>query len=122
LSNTARRARERLDHITKRLSDPRRLIRERWQTRDHLEERLVRAMEARHKAAINRLALLSARLHALSPAASLQRGYAIVRQKATATVLHSYSEVAVGSLVEILLADGTVDATVDGAHPREDNA
>ena len=63
-----------------------------------------------------------ARLQALSPLASLDRGYAIVRHSGTGNVLSSHTEVAVGGRVEILLADGVLDATVDGVRAKEEIA
>jgi len=167
LKNTARQKREGLRHWAARLSDPRRLIRERWQQHDHLEARLLRAIESRRLSHENRLKLLTqrlmaghpaerlqrealaqqnavdrmkrnwrllfqsynnqlsqltARLKALSPTASLERGYAIVRRSDDGNVLRSHRDVAVDGQVEILLADGALDATVNKVRSKEDSA
>ncbi|HMG28898.1 MAG TPA: exodeoxyribonuclease VII large subunit [Jiangellaceae bacterium] len=53
-----------------------------------------------------------ARIRALSPAATLDRGYAIVR-RVDGTVLRSIGDVAAGEHVGIRLADGELGATVD---------
>lgn len=53
---------------------------------------------------------------ALSPAATLDRGYAVVRDPA-GHVLRDASVIAVGTAVEILLAEGRLDATVTGSRP-----
>ena len=53
-----------------------------------------------------------ARVRALSPAATLDRGYAIVR-KVNGSVLRSIGDVEAGEHVGIRLADGELGATVD---------
>ncbi len=54
-----------------------------------------------------------ARLRALSPAATLARGYAIVQQ-ADGRVLRSVEEAGAGDALRVRLGDGTVDVTVAG--------
>jgi exodeoxyribonuclease VII large subunit len=54
---------------------------------------------------------LGARLHSLSPLATLARGYAIVRAQGQA--LREAGAVAPGERVEIQLASGSLEATVD---------
>jgi exodeoxyribonuclease VII large subunit len=167
LQSIVHQKRDALTQRVARLSDPRRLIRERWQQHDHLESRLVRSNQEHFRQAQNRLALFAqrlvsnhpsgqlrrvqvarenavtrlqsnwqllfqnynnqlgqmvARLQALSPLASLDRGYAIVRHSGTGNVLSSHTEVAVGGRVEILLADGVLDATVNGVRAKEEIA
>jgi exodeoxyribonuclease VII large subunit len=56
-----------------------------------------------------------ARLQALSPLATLGRGYAIVRAKADA--IREAAAVEVGDAVEIQLATGSLGATVDEVRP-----
>lgn len=56
-----------------------------------------------------------ARLHALSPLATLGRGYAIVR--ANGEVLRDAAAVASGNRLEIELASGSLDATVEDVRP-----
>jgi exodeoxyribonuclease VII large subunit len=58
---------------------------------------------------------LSVRLQALSPRATLARGYAIVR--ADGTALREAAAVSVGEAVEIELAAGELAATVDDVRP-----
>ena len=53
-----------------------------------------------------------ARVRALSPAATLDRGYAIVR-KANGSVIRSIGDVEAGERIGIRLADGELGATVD---------
>jgi exodeoxyribonuclease VII large subunit len=55
------------------------------------------------------------RLQALSPLATLNRGYAIVRTGAEA--VRDAARVEPGAALDIQLASGTLDATVDEVHP-----
>jgi exodeoxyribonuclease VII large subunit len=88
------RDRERLDRLHERLgSAPRRLV-------------------ERHRSALDRA---GARLQALSPLATLERGYAIVRRNGTA--VRDARLVPVGAEVEVQLAHGGLAATVDAVRP-----
>jgi exodeoxyribonuclease VII large subunit len=60
-----------------------------------------------------RLDGLSARLDSLSPVATLARGYAIVRQPATGTVVRSVAQVSPGDHLSVHVADGEFETTVD---------
>ena len=65
-----------------------------------------------------------ARVRALSPLATLQRGYAVV-QTADGAVVTSVAELVAGTAVDTRLADGRFTATVDDTHPdprRTDDA
>lgn len=63
-----------------------------------------------------RLESAAARLHALSPLATLSRGYALARSPDGRT-LASASQFAAGAPFTLLLRDGAVDATVVRARP-----
>jgi exodeoxyribonuclease VII large subunit len=69
-----------------------------------------------HRLALQRsgLAGLRARLAALSPEATLERGYAIVRQEDTGAVVRSVAQVRRGDPLAITLQDGEFGATADG--------
>jgi len=76
-------------------------------SRAHLDracEHLLHASSAQLQAA-------EARLHALSPFAVLQRGYALV-QDANGVVVRSAARLAVGDLVKTRLSDGSFDSRV----------
>lgn len=79
-----------------------------------LRDRAVRCLAHRLDAAVGDLRHTVARLRALSPAATLERGYAIVR-RADGQVVRATGEVAAGDPVRIRLADGEIAATVTGA-------
>ena len=71
-----------------------------------------RVLLERRRAGLDRA---GARLQALSPLATLGRGYAIVRTGAVA--LRDAADVQAGDSVEVQLAAGTLDATVDAIRP-----
>lgn len=63
-----------------------------------------------------RLALLSRALNAVSPLATLERGYAIVRDPATGVVARDACRYRVGDRLETMLARGVLEVTVAGVH------
>lgn len=82
-----------------------------------LDERLGRVggrMTAEQRATLR---LLMARLHALSPLASLGRGFSITRRDGR--VVRDAAQVAVGERVEILLHRGRLEAEVTAAVPAQ---
>jgi exodeoxyribonuclease VII large subunit len=60
-----------------------------------------------------RLTGLSARLESLNPLATLARGYAIVRQVETRTLVSSVAQVSPGDRLAVRVADGTFETTVE---------
>jgi exodeoxyribonuclease VII large subunit len=112
--------RQRLAELTRRLDrvQPRQRLRDRAQRLDELDQRLRAAMRQRLEATSQRLRGLSDQLHALSPLATLDRGYAIVRRQPGGEVLRRADAVRVGDVVEALLSHGRLRCTVaalDGA-------
>lgn len=85
-----------------------------------LAMRLVRLVEQDMNRHRNRLAQVAGKLDALSPLASLGRGYAICR-KPDGTVVSRVAQVRVGEQVKVKVADGRLDCRVeqvagDGQH------
>jgi exodeoxyribonuclease VII large subunit len=78
---------------------------------DALRDRAERILRHRLDRADDGLTHLTARLRALSPAATLERGYAIV-QRADGAVVRSPEEVAGGETVRVRLAGGELTAKV----------
>jgi exodeoxyribonuclease VII large subunit len=76
-----------------------------------LRERAVRSLDQRVRRADDELRHTVARLRALSPAATLQRGYAIV-QRDDGHVVRAASEVATDDLLRVRLAEGELRAVV----------
>ncbi len=67
-------------------------------------------------AARNDVALLAARLHALSPLGSLQRGYSLTRTP-DGRVVQRAEQVGVGDTLRTELAHGALTSTVTAVHP-----
>jgi exodeoxyribonuclease VII large subunit len=76
-----------------------------------LRERATRSLDHRLRRADDELRHTLARLRALSPAATLERGYAIV-QRADGHVVRAAEDVKIDEIVRIRLAEGELDATV----------
>ena len=56
-------------------------------------------------------------LHTLSPAATLERGYAVARLE-DGTILREAGHAQSGDALHVVLARGTVDARVEGSRPE----
>ncbi|WP_329007310.1 exodeoxyribonuclease VII large subunit [Micromonospora rifamycinica] len=82
-----------------------------------LRDRSIRSLTHRLGAATDDLAHTVARLRALSPAATLDRGYAIV-QRADGHVVRAAGEVAGGDPLRVRLAEGELTATVQETRTR----
>jgi exodeoxyribonuclease VII large subunit len=113
------RERHRLDAIRSRpaLAGPETMIEQREADTTALRERGTRCLGHRLDRADGELAHTVARLRALSPAATLQRGYAIV-QRQDGTVVRTPAEVSPADAVRIRLAGGELTATVDSVEER----
>lgn len=108
------RRRERLQEqarLLHRLSPALRLSQAR-QRLDDLTERAGRAI--RHRVAVSkeRLAGLTGRLEGVSPLATLERGYAIVRRAADGLIVRSPPQVAGGDILRVRVRDGEFGAKV----------
>ncbi|HAO32914.1 MAG TPA: citrate (Si)-synthase [Candidatus Competibacteraceae bacterium] len=77
---------------------------------------------ARHRlaAASQRLRLLGGRLDALSPLATLNRGYAILRRPADGAILRRAGDAAAGDLVEALLGQGRLRCEIKAVLRADD--
>ncbi|MEV1332802.1 exodeoxyribonuclease VII large subunit [Micromonospora costi] len=113
--NLVDREAHRLDGLRSRpvLARPQVMIEQRAGDLTALRQRAGRCLDHRLTAAEDELRHTLARLRALSPAATLERGYAIV-QRADGHVVRAASEVGKGDPLRVRLADGELAATVDG--------
>lgn len=66
------------------------------------------------------LGALAARLDALSPLASLERGYSIVRRHPDRTVVRAADQAPPGTKVDVTLSRGSLECTVDRSEPGSD--
>jgi exodeoxyribonuclease VII large subunit len=107
------RSRERLGWLARRLEllHPRARLAAQAQRLDELESRLGRALRQRLERERLRLGAAARTLHAVSPLATLERGYAIVLT-AAGHVVRAAADVAAGSAVRARTARGTLHATV----------
>jgi exodeoxyribonuclease VII large subunit len=94
------------------LAKPQAMLDSRAAEVDALRERAARCLGHRLDHANADVQHTLARLRALSPAATLQRGYAVV-QRADRTVVRSPADVSTGEALHIRLADGALTATVN---------
>ncbi|MFG2099088.1 exodeoxyribonuclease VII large subunit [Micromonospora echinaurantiaca] len=113
--NLVDRESHRLDGLRSRpvLARPEVMVEQRATEVTALRQRADRCLDHRLAAASDDLRHTLARLRALSPAATLDRGYAIV-QRADGHVVRAASEVAKGDPLRVRLAEGELAATVDG--------
>jgi len=84
------------------------------QARQRVDDLLGRAEAAvRHGLALHRERLggIAGRLAGVSPLGTLERGYAIVHHRETATVVRSVAQVAPGDALDIRVTDGDFEAT-----------
>jgi exodeoxyribonuclease VII large subunit len=93
------------------LADPLDIVYTRQSDVDALASRARRSVQHALSAADADLGHLRARVAALSPAATLRRGYAVV-QRADGTVVRRPAEVHPGEAVRIRLAEGAIQAEV----------
>lgn len=82
-----------------------------------MDHRMRTAMVTRQDVATRRVAATAGLLEALSPARTVARGYAIVRDPATGGPVVSVAGLGAGSALELELRDGRADVTVKETHP-----
>ena len=80
---------------------------------------MTRALHAQMESARANLASAAPRLHALSPLAVLDRGYALVRRASDGAILREVGEVDVGETVSIRLARAVLEARVESSRVPE---
>jgi exodeoxyribonuclease VII large subunit len=95
------------------LARPETLVEQRTADVVALRDRAGRSLDHRLRSAGEELRHTVARLRALSPAATLERGYAIV-QRADGHVVRAAAEVAPDDELRVRLAEGELSATVKG--------
>ncbi|MCR4301563.1 MAG: exodeoxyribonuclease VII large subunit [Sulfuricaulis sp.] len=85
---------------------------------EHLYSRLVTGMKRRLELAHSRLRERMQTLHALSPFATLERGYAIVQRADSGAIVTDAGKIRIGERVRARLARGRLDCVVEKT--RED--
>lgn len=107
------RRRRGLGLVARQLRDPRAELRAQRLRLDELGERSRRAIVQMVRLAHERTRRGGERLHALSPLAVLQRGYAIAREPDTGAVVRSAAELKVDDRIELLFASGRATVRVE---------
>lgn len=110
------RHRDRVAGVGRRVRDPRERIRAQRLRIDEFGERARRAIEAMVRLSRERSRRGAERLHALSPLAVLQRGYAIARTAGDGTVVRSAGDVAAGQRLDLLFARGRATVRVEDTY------
>lgn len=82
----------------------------------HLFERLRQALAQRLIQRRNEISHLARALHTLSPLATLDRGYAIVRRESNGKILRHASAVEIGERIETRLARGWLRCLIEEKH------
>lgn len=108
-----------LDQLRSRpvLADPHVLVDRRSDEVAQLRERAARGFGHRLDRAADEIAHQRARARALSPLATLRRGYAVVQDEA-GHVIDSVTATRSGAALSIRVADGRIAATTDQIHPE----
>ncbi len=105
--------RDALARLTRRLSDPRRRLRENQMRLDELSLGLWRRFQDRLARAKQRLAHGSERLGGLSPLACLERGYSIAHKMPEGAIVKDGAALAVGDRLRVTFARGKALCTVE---------
>ncbi len=115
-SGVQRHAAVRLATLTARLQarSPQLRLRELQLRIASSQDRLQSAVHARLQAIGNRLELAMRSLHAISPLATLERGFAIVTRTSDGALVRSSRELSAGDSIAARLAAGTITAEVTG--------
>jgi len=100
MARLLRRNSERIQSLSERLRDPRQVLQALQMRVDELSERAVRTAMTRLRHERDRVQGLSGRLHALSPLAVLDRGYAILRRQSDGVIVRRADELVPGELLQ----------------------
>jgi exodeoxyribonuclease VII large subunit len=82
----------------------------------HLSTRLITVIERDLERSNFRLRQIMQTLHALSPLATLARGYAIVQRPATGVIVTDATDIKTGERIRARLARGSLDCLVEESH------
>lgn len=101
-----------IDHLEKRLISPTQRLTQYSQSCEHFRQKLVWMMTRQIQIAHSALAQASRQLHAVSPLATLERGYTIVTDPKTQQIVRSVTSLRTGQQIETRFVDGTVYSVV----------
>jgi exodeoxyribonuclease VII large subunit len=104
---------ERLNGLRRRLRSPADELQRKYGSLEQIHKRLYLAMQKRLDGAANRFALAASHLHALSPLATLDRGYAIAFNEQTHAAVRDADSLHQGDRLRIRFSKGSVIAMVE---------
>lgn len=99
-------------HISKRLRHPGQRLQDQAQYLDQLERRLVLAQKSMIQQNIAALKQAAQALNVLSPLQTLERGYAIVRNKEKTIIITDSNQLVMDQTISVQLARGQCDCVV----------
>ena len=122
ISNRLSQQRQNLARVLAHLQtqDPRSLLPARRQQAQELNKRLRRAMQQRLAVQRQTTENLIRALHAISPQATLDRGYAIVTRDEDGALLREANQVQSGDMIQTRLAHGRLLSQVDSVDEDKD--
>lgn len=104
-------------HVRLRNQSPIRQLPQQQNRLKRLHHQLGILMQQHLERAQDRLSIQAGQLQALSPLATLERGYAIVRKPGTGAVVNRASKLKPGQTVSTQLSDGSFESTVIAIQP-----
>lgn len=107
------RYQQQLENLSKRLRHPRQRLQDNAQHLDDLTQRLTLSMKTQLQMHQQKLSGLSRTLHAVSPLASLARGYAVIKHVKTKQIIRKISDVNIGDQVVAEIANGKLVCQVE---------
>ncbi len=112
-----------ISHLKKRLNSnfPSRKVLEQQQRLNHFKSRLEQSISAKIKLNNSRFQIQMATLDSISPLKTLDRGYAIVKDKHTGKLLTSVTQTQINQAIQVQFKDGEIRATVDAAYNKSDD-
>lgn len=102
-----------LEHVVKRLRHPKQRLHDQAQRCDELTERLTRAINRQVNIQKQSLCALARMIHAMSPLASLDRGYALIKRVSTNELVRDSQSVLIGEQIIAQLAQGSLICRVE---------
>jgi exodeoxyribonuclease VII large subunit len=114
IENRIQMAKEGWRGLVKRLTDPRRKLRDHQQRLDEVSVDLFRGLQGRLRQLKERLAIETGRLDALSPLAVLERGYSITYKLPDEKIVKDADSVELGDRVRVSFAHGKAICRVEG--------
>lgn len=103
----------RLDWLTQRLRDPRQKLQEQAQKIKFIEAQLIQSMQHQLTAKQQQFLHLSRTLNTVSPLATLDRGYAIVKSEKTHEIIREATQINVGEKISAHLSVGQLTCVVE---------